>query len=325
MSRLALRGILFLVFCALLAAQKPSPLKLIGKIPLPNVHGRIDHLAADIYESRLFVAALGNGSVEVIDAAKNSVITSIPGLPEPQGVAYVKSSNRLFVASGGDGTLRIFDARTFKLISSIRLGTDADNIRLDETQTHVYVGYSDGALAVFDSLGKRLAEIPLKAHPESFQLASGRIYVNLPNQKSIAVIDANTDKPLAEWPVHEALENFPMALDETNKRIFVVCRKPARLLVLDMDSGLVLARLPTAGDADDIFYDPIHARLYVIGGEGRITIYAQHSPDSYSAIAEIATVAGARTGLFVPEWNRLFLAVREFAGHPAEIRIYQPY
>jgi DNA-binding beta-propeller fold protein YncE len=318
--------LLLLLFSGGLPAQKQAPpLALVGTVPLPGVKGRIDHLAVDVYHGRLFVAALGNNSVEVIDVRKNAVLTSLAGLAEPQGLAYVESVNRLFVANGGDGTLRAFDGTTLKALSSLRLGSDADNIRVDAKRNRIYAGYGDGALAVLDAGGKRLADIPLKAHPESFQLAAqqAKLFVNLPGAHSVAVVDCDKYKVMAEWPVKDGLENFPMALDEANKRIFVVCRRPARLLVLDMDSGLALARLPTAGDADDVFYDPIHARIYVTGGEGRIAVYAQQSADGYVQIGEIATVAGARTSLFVPEWNRLFVALREFGGHPAEIRIYE--
>jgi YVTN family beta-propeller protein len=319
--------ILLLVLAAVLPAQAPAPpLELAGKIPLPDVKGRIDHLAADVYTARLFVAALGNNSVEVLDVRSNAVIASLSGLAEPQGVAYVKSANRLFVANGGDGTLRTYDGSSLQPIGSVRLGSDADNIRVDEDRNRFYVGYGDGAIAVLDAAGKRVADIPLKAHPEAFQLAEkqAKLFVNLPDAHSIAVLRSREYKVAAEWPVRNGAENFPMAIDEANKRIFVVCRRPARLLILDMDSGLVLAHLPAPGDADDIFYDPIHARLYVTGGEGRIAVYAQHSSDSYSEIGEIPTVAGARTGLFVPEWNRLFVAVPELGGRPAEIRIYRP-
>src|SRR5271155_4344682 len=177
---------------AVLAAQKETPpLVLIGKIALPAVHGRIDHLAADIYNGRLFVAALGNNSVEVIDVRTDSLLTSIQGVVEPQGVAYLKSSNRIFVASGGDGTVRMFDGSTLKPIGSLHLGRDADNIRTDVARDRVYVGYGEGALAVLDSTGKRLADIPLQAHPESFQLAEKqpRLFVNLPDSHSMAVVD----------------------------------------------------------------------------------------------------------------------------------------
>ncbi len=298
----------------------------MGKIPLPAVHGRINHLTADVYHARLFVAASGNDSVEALDVRTNSLLDSIHGVVEPHGVAYLKSSNRIFATNGGDGTLRMFDGATLKPNGSLHIGKDADNIGVDSIQNRVYVGYGDGALAVLDSNGKRLADIALIAHPESFQVAEKqpRLFVNLPDSHSVAVVDSNSFKVLAEWPVKEGQDNFPIALDETNRRVFVACRRPARLLILDMDSGLVLANLATVGDADDLFYDPIHTRLYVIGGQGQIAIYAQETADRYVGIDSVATVAGARTGLFVPEWNRLFVAVREFGGHAAEIRIYQP-
>jgi YVTN family beta-propeller protein len=318
--------IAILVSVMLCAETATSPLELTGKIPLPSVAGRVDHLAADLHHGRLFIAALGNNSVEVLDVRTNSLMASISGVLEPQGIAYVHAANRLFVASGGDGSVRIFDGSTLKAVGSLRLGRDADNIRVDTTQGRVYVGYGDGGLAVLSFSGKRLADIALKGHPESFQLAEKRprIFINVPDSHVIAVVDADSFKILAEWPITDALDNFPMALDEPNRRVFVACRRPARLLVLDMDSGHVLAQLPTVGDADDVFYDPIHARVYVIGGQGQVAVYGQQTPDRYSNIDAVATVAGARTGLFVSEWDRLFVAVRDFAGHPAEVRIYQP-
>jgi hypothetical protein len=298
----------------------------IGKIPLPSVHGRIDHVAADVYHGRLFVAALGNDSVEILDVRGNAAIGSIHGVVEPQGVAYVKSSNRIFVTSAADGTVRMFDGTSLKQLSTLHLGKDADNIRVDATHGRVYVGYGDGALAVLDATGKRMADVVLKGHPESFQLAEkqARLFVNVPEAHLVAVVDTNSFKVIAEWPVKDCQENFPMAIDEENRRVFVACRRPARLLVLDMDSGVVLARLATTGDADDLFYDPIHARLYVLGGQGKMAIYKQETADRYVELDSVATVAGARTGLFVAEWNRLFVAVREFGSHGAEIRIYQP-
>ena len=283
-------------------------------------------MAADIYRGRLFVAASTDGSVQVLDIRHNTVLDPLSGLTEPHSVAYVKSSDRIFVSSAADGTLRAYDGDTLKLIGNLRLGSSAGMIRVDAGRDRIYVGYGDGALAVLDSSGKRIADIPLKAHPESFQFAEGqpKIFVNLPASRSIAVVDCQNGKPIADWPVKEGLENIPMALDEAHQRLFVACRRPARLLVLAMDSGVVLARLPAAGIADDLLYDPIHARLYAVSGEGHITAYAPDIADRYAAAGDIATVAGARTGLFVPEWNRLFLAVREFGGHPAEIRVYQP-
>ncbi len=303
-----------------------AALTLIAKVPLPEVHGRIGHLAADYHHGRLFVAVSGNNSVEVIDVRTNSLLSSIRGLAEPLSVAYVNSSNRIFVTNGGDGSLRLFDGSSLKPIANLHLGSDPGAIRIDEAQRKVYVGYGEGAIAVLDSEGKRLGDIALESHPESFQLAASRpwLYVNLPESHSVAVVDIPTSKLLAAWPIPDVAENFPLALDSEHRRVFVAGRRPSRLIVLNMDSGKAVARLPTPGDADDLFYDAIHARLYVIGGQGRVAVYAQETADRYTELDSTATVAGARTGLFVPEWNRLFVAVRDFGAHSAEIRIYQP-
>lgn len=316
------------VLAVLAAAQAIAPLTLTKKIPLPSVHGRIGHLAADYYQGRLFVAAADNNSVEVIDVNANSLLASIPQVVDPHSIGYVKASNRVFVTNGGDGSLRMFDGSTFKPLGSLHLGADPGTIRIEANANHdrVYVGYGSGAIAVLDSQGKRLADIALKSHPESFQLAETqpRLFVNLPDAHAVAVVDTTNFKTLAEWPVTDGQENFPLAIDEEKRRVFVACRRPARLLVFDMDSGLLLARLRTVGDADDLFYDPIHARLYVTGGSAQLAVYAQKSADQYVELDPVGTAAGARTGLFVPEWNRFFVAVPDFGARAAEIRIYQP-
>ncbi len=315
-----------LLCCALSAAQKQAPpLELIGKIALDGVHGRIGHLGADIYHGYLFVAASGDGSVPVIDVRRNLVVDTIHGLAEPFDLAYVKSSNRLFVLSSADGTLRAYDAESLKFFSTVRIGPDTGHIVFDGAHDRLYAGYG-AALAVLDSSGGKLFDIALPAHPEFLQAAETppRIFVNLPNAHSVAEVDSDEGRVIANWPVRLGTENVPLALDESNNLLFVACRHPSRLLALDMSSGAVLAHLPAASSIDQLFFDPIHERLYGISSEGQIAVYERKVGAEYAEIAEVATSAGARTGLFVPEWNRLFVAVPEFAGHPAEIRIYQP-
>ena len=308
------------------AEQHTVPLKLMGKIPLPAVHGRIGSISGDYSEARLFVAAAGNDSVEVIDARTNGLLASIHEVVEPQSAVFVKSSDRIFVTNASDGSVRLFDATSFKPAGSVHLGSDPAEIRVDATHDLIYAGYGNGAIAVLDPKGKRLGEISLRSHPASFQLAAHqpRLYVNLPDSHTVAVVDTAGLTVLAEWPIPDSRENFPLAIDEEKRRVFVACRRPARLFVFDMDSGSVVARLPTVGDADGLFYDPIHSRIYVTGGVGRIGVYAQGSADQHVALDPVATGVGARTGLFVPEWNRFFVAIRDFGAHVAEIRIYQP-
>ena len=324
MVRFACATFMLLVWISSMRAQSNAPLRLEGTISLPGVKGRIDHLAFDAGDQRLFVAALGNNTIEVIDIKSGKVVREIGGLAEPQGVIYEPEKKRLWVANGNDGKVRIFDGQTFQPVKSIDLGDDADNIRRDSTAQRIFVGYGNGGIAVFDLEGNKVADVKLDAHPESFQLEKNgsRLFVNLPNSRKVAVIDRTKSAVAASWTTDDAQANFPMALDEANGRLFIVCRIPAELLVLDSKSGAVVAKLSTVGDSDDVFYDQKRKRIYATGGEGAITVYQQHDADHYSKMAQLETVKGARTGLFVPELGRLFLAVRQQGANPAAIWVY---
>ncbi|MBZ5582848.1 MAG: hypothetical protein LAQ30_11735 [Acidobacteriia bacterium] len=319
-----MKPILFLLSAAVALGQ---PLRLEKTIPLPGVQGRIDHLAVDLEGKRLFVAALGNNTLEVLGVETGRRLASIAGLREPQGVAYPPGIKKIYVANGADGRLRVYDGATLQPAGEVVFGGDADNVRYDAARRVLWVGYGSGALGALDAAsGKRAGDVKLDAHPESFQLekSGARIFVNAPDAAEIEVVDRERRAVAAKWPVKAAGANFPMALDEADHRLFVGCRRPARLLVLDTEnSGALVAELPCAGDADDLFYDAARKRVYVIGGEGSISVFEQRSPDDYRLLAKVATAEGARTGLYVPEWSRLFVAVRQRAAGAAEIRVFR--
>ena len=305
-------------------AQPGAPLRLEKTISLPNVQGRIDHMSIDTKNGRLFVAALGNNTLEVIDLKAGKSVHSITGLNEPQGVLYLPAVDRLYVANGKDGSVRIFDGTSFKLLKSVSYGDDADNLRYDAGQDTVYVGYGSGAMGAFDKDGAKIADIKLDAHPESFQLEKNgpRMFVNVPKAQKISVVDRKARAVVASWTTGGPTANYPMTLDEPNHRLFVVCRFPARLVVLDTSTGKVVQSLPTAGDCDDVFYDSKRKRIYASGGEGAISVYQQRDADHYQEIAKIDTVKGARTSFFSPDLDKFYVAVRRQGSKPAEIRVY---
>ena len=298
---------------------------LKGRIELPNVNGRIDHFSADVKGRRLFMSALGNHTVEVLDVQSGKRVHSIPDLAEPQGLYYDPSSNRLFVACAIDGAAKVFDGGTYQLRGTVKFSADADNIRYDARGQRVIVGYGDGALAFLDSNGKKTAEIALDAHPESFQLEKSgtRAFVNVPDKKEIQVVDLAKNAMSGRWPVTSALKNYPMALDEAHHRLLIGCRAPARMLAIDTETGKQTASVEIVGDTDDLFYDAARSRVYVIGGEGFVDVFAQKDADRYDRTAHFATAPGARTGLFVPDWGSLFVAVPHRGEQRAEIRIYE--
>jgi DNA-binding beta-propeller fold protein YncE len=311
---------------ATIAAQSTAPLKLGQTIPLSGVEGRIDHLAFDPSGERLFVCALGNNSVEVIDLRKGERTHSITGLGAPQGIAYIAEVDRIFIANDQGGICRIYDGKSFEAIWELNFKDDADNVRYDETTKKIYVGFGSGGIAVVNAPdGKQIGSIKLSAHPEAFQLEKNgsRIFVNIPNSRHVAVVDRDKGEVIAKWKTDLAFGNFPMALDEADRRLFIGCRLPSKLVVLNTDSGEVVAKADISGDSDDIFYDAKRHRIYALCGAGKIDIVEQTDPNTYKASTRIDTADGARTGLFVPERDALFVAVPHRGSQQAEVRAYQ--
>ena len=337
-SRTALAVPVLLVLAVLVAyatfgcsapVHKTSALRRVQTIRLPGVAGRIDHLAVDLTDQRLFVAALENATLEVVDLKTGKRIDEIEGLQQPQGVAYVPASHELIVTSGGGASTDIYDARSLEPLRRVNLGPDPDNVRYDPTTHRAYVGYgggADSALGVIDlKTDTKVTDIKLSGHPESFQLEKDgeRIFVNVPDSGEVEVVNREKGTVVATWPIKGASENFPMALDEAHHRLFVGTRSPARLLALDTETGETVANLASVGDADDIFYDAKAKRIYVSGGAGAIRVFTQKDANHYEALGEVATAEGARTSLFVPESRRLYLAVPDYGAQQAEVRIYK--
>lgn len=309
-----------------LSAAKPA-LVLEKTIPLHSVSGRIDHMAFDRNRNRLIVAELGNDSVDVIDVAAGTILHRIAGLREPQGVGYAERADVILIANAGDGSVRLFSAKDFSELGSVALHDDADNVRIDPRNGLAVVGYGSGGLALIDPASRaKVADVRLPAHPEGFQIDSttGRAYVNIPDARQIAVVDFDARRLVATWPMHEARANFPMALDSSQLLIASVFRSPPMLLLLDPASGAERQRLATCGDADDVFFDTRRPRIYISCGTGEIAVL-ERGGAGWGALAAIRTASGARTSLFVPELDRLFVAERAgLLGSEAAIRVYRP-
>ena len=325
MRRKILFAALLFLPATLAKAQANGPLKLEKTIQLPDVQGRIDHMSIDVKGQRLFVSALGNNTVEVIDLRAGKRANTISGLQEPQGALYVPANERLYIASSKDGTVKIFDGASLQLLKTIEYGDDADNLRYGVARQLVYVGYGSGALGELDTEGHKVADIKLDAHPESFQLEknSPRIYVNLPKSRKIAVVDRDAHSIVTTWGTGMSLANYAMALDEANHRLFVVTRYPARLLVIDTASGKTVQTLSAVGDCDDIFFDQARKRIYATGGEGAISVFEQKDSDHYKEIARVPTAKGARTSFFSPDSGRLYVGVRRQGSMPAMIQVFE--
>lgn len=306
-----------------------APLQLEEQIPVPNVAGRLDHFTADAKRKRLFVSALGNNTVEVIDVFAGRVIHSIKGLAQPQGPLHVPAADKLYVANAEDGKVRVYDGASYLLRKTIDFGKDPDNLRYDEALKRVFVGFGedDGGIAMIDpKTDERVGDVyKTEGHPESFQVeaSGGHIFVNVPDAGNVVEsIDRKTGE-MTKWPLKGLRGNYAMALNEEDHRLFTITRKAPLMVVLDTQTGREVARLRAAGECDDVFFDASRKRVYVIGGEGMISVFQQNDPEHFELVANVPSGIGIRTGYFFAKRDRFYVGVPAKGNDPAQVWTYE--
>jgi len=316
-----------------IAQSAGVPLRLVQTIALPKVQGRIDHFNVDTKHRRLFIAALGNHSIEVVDLKSGKWVRSLAGFKKPQGVWYVESIDKLFIADGEDGNCKVYRGSDLRLLNTIPLDLGPDHEAYDPVRKALYVGYGGedagrnyGELGIIDTVAnKHTGDVRTDAHPGAVIIENpGKtVLVTNPKAQEIAVVDEKARAVTAKWVIPEQLP-VALALDQASKRLFVGTRKPPLLLVFDEASHKLITTLPSVGLMDDMYFDAHRRRIYVSGGEGFVFIYQQLDPDHYKEIAKIQTGATARTSLLVPEFNRYYVAVPAAQNRGAEIQVYEP-
>lgn len=306
-------------------------LKLAKIISLPGVKGRIDHLDINLKDQVVYIAALGSNTLEVVDLNSGKILKSIPGLDEPQGVAYIPQNHEVFVANGGNGECYFYNAGTFEKIAAIQLKSDADDVRYDSVDKKIYVGYGRGGIAIIDAQTKKqIADIKLPGHPEGFQVnrKNSLLYVNLPGASLISIVDLKELKSVRDLSKDYRSGNFPMALDSSGNILFIGYRHPGKLVVMNANSGHRISVSELTNDSDDLFYDEITKRIYVSCGggytnQGYINIFQFEGEGKYVQIANIPTRNGARTSLLVPQLHLFLVCEPSVYGHDGELMVYQ--
>lgn len=307
--------------------QQPSTsdeLSLQKVIPLPGVKGRIDHLDINLARKIVYIAALGNNSLEVVDLAQDKLLRSVPGFDEPQGVVYIPQTNEIMVANGGNGTCVFLNGENFQTTATLKLGSDADDVRYDPASERIFVGYGNGGIAIVDAKShQQLADIRLPAHPEGFQLSRNRdqLMVNVPDAGSIFVLDLKGSRVGTTWKAAFSA-NFPIAADPEDQLFFIGFRHPARLAAVEENSGKLVASVPLIADVDDLYYDGRQKKIYASGGGGAIDIF-RFNNSKLEPVGSMSTRSGARTSLLVPALNSFLLAERAGDGKPAQLLVYQ--
>ena len=310
-------------------AREILPLQLEEEIPVPGVAGRLDHFTADAKRKRLFVSALGNNTVEVIDVFAGRVMHSIKGLAQPQGPLYVPRVDKLYVANAEDGKVRVYDGAAYTLRTTIDFGKDPDNMRYDEASKMIFVGFGedDGGITMIDpQTDERVGQVyKTEGHPESFQVESvgTHIFANVPDAGNVVEsIDRKTGA-VAKWPLKGLRGNYAMALNEEDHRLFIVTRKGPTMVVLNTDTGSEVARLRASGECDDVYFDASRKRIYVIGGEGFISVFQQNDSDHYELLANVPSAIGIRTGYFYTKRDRFYVGVPAKGNEPAQVWTYE--
>ena len=320
-----MKRLLLTLLLATLAVPAQQPLTQIRELPLTNFDGRIDHMAFDATQHRLFLTGIRTNQVLVLDLATAKELHRISGLSEPQGVLFLPASNHLFVTNGGTGDVNLYDAGTFALLQTTRLKGDADNIRLDPATGNVLVGYGEGdhsGIAILNQTGAVTGIIPLNNHPESFQVdpAHDRIYINVPSSSKIVAATLSSHQLLTDYQAHG---NFPLALSPDGHALFTGERHPGHLAQYDTETGKLTATLPLADDCDDLFLDPATHRLFATSGSGAISIYNLGAADHLTPGPSVPTAPGARTSLLIPDLHQFLVAAPASGSQPARIIVFQ--
>src|ERR1700680_2600403 len=337
LTAVAFTIILFLLSVPGHSQSRKDPLRLVQTISIPGVEGRFDHLAVDLKGKRLFLAAEANKTVEVFDLSAGKRIHSIGGIGEPHAEWYVPGSNELLVSIGNEttGAFKILNGDTFETLATVKIEVDADNIAYDPLTKYLYIvnGGKDSGnteyslISVIDTTNrKNIGNIRFGGggcESMAVEHSGTRLFVNMKSLKQVGIIDRNKRQVISTWPIPGAGVNTPMALDEMHHRLFVGAREPAEVVVFDSDTGKVIAKVPCVGEADDLFYDEAHKRIYVTGDEGFISVIAQTDADHYEPMAKLKTRPGARNSLFVPELGRFFVAVPSEGKKEAELLVFQ--
>lgn len=316
-------------------SQTNTPLKLVATIARPGVQRKWDHFGIDLAGHRLFLASETEPVVEVFDLKTNELIHSINGLKKPHNILFRRDLKELFVIDGEASEIKIFQSDSYQLVGHIGLSIDSDPIAYDPASKLLYVvnggreahtPYCLVSVVDTDSASK-LADIKLNTNRlEGMALERNgeRLFVNMAGSDEVGVIDRRQRKVVATWPISAGAVNSPMQLDEVDHRLFVVTRKPPRLVVLDTQTGKEVTNVPVGGGTDDLAFDRLHHRLYAPSAEGFIAVIEQQDADHLRVVGKVQTAEGAKTAVLVPELNRYYVGVPSKEKQEAKVLVFSP-
>jgi len=332
MTKLYLLMIAVLSFSLSAEVLTTEPLVLVKTMDMPGVPlgPYVDHFGVDVKGHRLFATPQAHKSVQVFDFDTGKLIRELTGFGNAHGVVYRGDLDQFYVADGGDaGEVKIFSGKDYQLIKSVKGLTGTDSNGYDPTTKEMYI-VTGGPSAKLDysvisvvdtSKGELVGEIkvPGSGHLEQIvvEQVGPRLYVNIEDKNSVAVMDRKKRTLLATWPLTKGQNNFPIALDEKHHRLFIGCRNTDAsgvIVVIDTETGKEVGSLPIGGNVDYLDFDSRNGRLYATCGTGNVFVYQEHSPDQYKLMGKPETAVMAKTGLLVTDLNLFFVGVPNLGG-----------
>ncbi len=288
----------------------------------PHYHGDFDHFGVDTKRNLLLLAAEDHGTVEVFDLVTGQHERTLTSFSTPHAIQYLPGLDRLVITDSGNGHggTKILDAATYEVTAHIDVAAGADSMAYDQARNRLYIvsgGKDAGMTSCFinevnPATGKVERKLRIDAdHVEAMvpEAHGDRMFVNVPSQNLVAVVNKRTLKVVARWPLNGATTNLTMALDEADHRLFVGTRNPSKLYVLDTDTGRTVAELDAPAISDSLLYDKARKRIYIAGGKGYLGVYGLDALNHYTQLGQVATAPGAKSGMFWAPLDRIYLAV----------------
>ena len=286
----------------------------------PGGEGGWDYVTVDAQNHRLFVTRATH--TQAVDLTSGKLLADIPGQIRSHGVALVPKLNRGFITDGGGkGAILIFDLKTYTVLGSIPTMPDSDGIIYDSAVNRVLAVSGDGgALMVFnpdiDPKTGHVETIPLGGAPEFLASDGNRAYINLEDKDLVAVVDLATHKMIDRWPVAPGGHPVGMAIDRAHHRLFVGCRNPQKMVVMNTETGKVEADLPIGAGVDATRYD--RGQAFASCRDASLVVIGEK--DGKFVVEQVVkTEDGARTMDLDPETQTIFLPTAQMepaaAGH----------
>jgi DNA-binding beta-propeller fold protein YncE len=304
-------AVLLVIFAAAALGAEPTDYHILQTIPVPG-DGSWDYVTVDAAARRVYVSH--SAKVDVLDADTGAVVGTIADTPGVHGIAVAADLGRGFTSNGRANTVTVFDLKSLKPLATVPTGKNPDAIIYDEATHRVFAfnGGSESATVIDAADAKVAGTITLGGQPE-FPAAdgSGHVFVNLEDKDEVLRLDAKHLKVLDRWPTKPASAPCSMAIDPANHRLFVGCRSKS-LLVMDSETGKVVATLPIGERVDAGAFDAGSKSILCSCGDGTVAVVRQDSPDNYTAVETIKTRPGSKTMALDPKTHKLFIPAAEF-------------